>query len=172
MLTKGQNLQWHTLYQGRPLDELRQAKFRRKRKRKPNINTTKHFCFIWLHLVSVRPATTGYLQLLMSLLSLENILKCLSLSCVCVCVNWVHTISHSQLAWPSPICSPAPFWSPLLYTIMGTAGRLTDLSSELRTFTWSHHKTSTNDNISFCDEVGWTLVESNSGVWTVCFVLG
>ena len=84
----------------------------------------------------------------------------------------MHAISSRQLARAAPVCSPASLWSPLLYTIMGTAGRLTDLSSELKALTWSHHKTSTNGNISFCDDVGRTLVGSKFGVWTVCLVLG
>jgi len=59
MLTKGQKLHWRTLYQGMPVDELRQANFRRKRKRKPKSNKIKYFYFILLHLASVHPVTTG-----------------------------------------------------------------------------------------------------------------
>jgi hypothetical protein len=66
-------------------DKLQKLHFRRQVRHQPCINNIKYFYFIWQLLVSVHPTKTGKFQLVMGLLSAENVLKCHLQSALCTC---------------------------------------------------------------------------------------
>ena len=79
---------------GGQLDKLQEPHFRRQFRQEPCINKIKSLHIWWL-LISVHPATVGYFQSVISLLSLENFLKCLSWS-ACVQVNCLNIVLYEQ----------------------------------------------------------------------------
>jgi len=86
------------------LDKLWELHCRRLFRQDPCINKIQCFCLILWFLISVHPRTAGWFYLVLSLLSLESLLKQLSQSALCVHVNYRNVIFYRQLSCIGDVC--------------------------------------------------------------------